>query len=58
MADPTRVVFAGGHITPGATTNAVNYITILTQGDAVDFGDATIPIEGANGCSNGHGGLQ
>ena len=33
-----RGVFAGGNI-PGAVTNAVEYITIATQGNAKDFGD-------------------
>ena len=37
-----RGVFAGGNI-PGAVTNAVEYITIATQGNASDFGDLTRP---------------
>ena len=36
----------------------MNYLTIATEGDAVDFGDLTVDARfGASGCSNGHGGL-
>lgn len=37
----TRGVFAGGYISPGptATTNVIQFITISTTGNAVDFGD-------------------
>ena len=34
----TRGVFAGGD-TPGAKVNLIQYVTISTRGDAVDFGD-------------------
>jgi hypothetical protein len=55
----TRGIFAGGY---GAgpthtTTNTIDYITILTQGDAVDFGDLTTSRATNGGLSNAHGGL-
>jgi len=56
----TRGVFGGG-ITPtpapATRTNVIEYITILTQGNAIDFGDLTVGRNGAGGLSNGHGGL-
>jgi hypothetical protein len=61
-ASPVRGVFAGGaNDTPASntTTDTIDYINILTEGNAVDFGNLT---EGRwqlyNGCvSNAHGGL-
>jgi hypothetical protein len=55
----TRGVFGGGFTpTPTATrVNTIEYITIQSQGNTIDFGDL---IEGKNAlsaCSNGHGGL-
>jgi hypothetical protein len=32
-------------------------VTILTIGNAVDFGDLTVARESPSACSNGHGGL-
>jgi hypothetical protein len=56
----TRGVFAGGIGDPSPTTvNTMEFITIATTGDAVDFGD----LQGFArrcpqvGVSNGHGGL-
>ena len=37
MNSPTRGIFAGGR----NNSNAMQYINISTQGDAVDFGDLT-----------------
>ena len=37
-----RGVFLGGNV-PGAVTNAIEYITIATLGNASDFGDLTRP---------------
>ena len=53
-ASSTRVVF-GGAYSPSAL-NTMNYVQIMTTGDAVDFGDLTI-ARGTGALSNGHGGL-
>jgi hypothetical protein len=55
----TRGVFGGGGgSAPTYTaTNTIDYITILTIGNAVDFGDLTQGRRNAASCSNGHGGL-
>jgi hypothetical protein len=58
-SSPTRGVFGGGYSnTPTATLyNTIDYVTILTQGNAVDFGDLIALINGNAACSNAHGGL-
>ena len=38
-------------------SNVIDYVTILTQGNAVDFGDLTIAKYAGSALSNGHGGL-
>jgi len=55
----TRGVFGGGYTnTPAATLyNTIDYVTILTQGNAVDFGDLFALVNGNAACSNAHGGL-
>ena len=53
-ASSTRVVF-GGAYSPSAL-NTMNYVQIMTTGDAVDFGDLTV-ARGTGALSNGHGGL-
>ena len=53
-ASPTRAVFAGSY-SPGVS-NTINYVQIMTTGDAVDFGDLTV-ARGTGALSNGHGGL-
>ena len=53
-ASPTRAVF-GGAYSPSAL-NTMNYVQIMTTGDAVDFGDLTV-ARGTGALSNGHGGL-
>ncbi len=58
-ASSTRGLFAGGSgssATP-AGTNTINYITILSTGNAVDFGDLNYSRGFTGACSNGHGGL-
>jgi hypothetical protein len=56
----TRGVFGGG-ITPtpapATRTNVIEYVTIMSTGNAIDFGDLTVGRNGAATCSNGHGGL-
>jgi len=40
---PTRAIWAGGNTNPGTETsvNTVDYVTIATTGNALDFGDLT-----------------
>lgn len=58
-ASPTRVAFAGGMNNPGSfnTQNRIEYVTISTQGNAIDFGDMVNGRWGGAGFSNAHGGL-
>ena len=53
-ASGTRAVF-GGAYSPSAV-NTMNYVQIMTTGDAADFGDLTV-ARGTGALSNGHGGL-
>ena len=53
-ASPTRAVF-GGAYSPSAL-NTINYVNIMTTGDAIDYGDLTI-ARGTGALSNGHGAL-
>ena len=60
VSSPTRGVFGGGE--NGASPSpsfytTVDYVTILTEGNAVDFGDLTVARSFFNSCSNAHGGL-
>ena len=55
----TRGIVMGG-LAPGepAGQNVMQYLSIATTGNAVDFGDADSgTIQSAGGVSNGHGGL-
>jgi hypothetical protein len=58
-SSPTRGVFAGGHPGGGApsNTNIINYVQLMSTGNALDFGDLTAARRAIGGCSNGHGGL-
>ena len=52
-SSPTRAVWMGG-----VTVNTMDYVQIMTTGDAVDFGDLSLARwSGNSGCSNAHGGL-
>ena len=54
----TRCVWPGGKDGSGDTDNAMEFVTIQTTGNAIDFGDtATVGRFGCGGFSNGHGGL-
>ena len=57
---PTRGVFAGGdpNSSPYPKTNAMDFLTIPTTGNSLDFGDlANQERNHFSGCSTGHGGL-
>jgi hypothetical protein len=58
-SSPTRAVFAGGYGPSPAYSgrNDIEYVTIMSLGNAVDFGNLTSGRGMAGGCSNGHGGL-
>jgi hypothetical protein len=55
----TRGVWAGGN--PGSSpypkTVTISYVTLLTEGNAVDFGDLLVGRDWGTGVSNAHGGL-
>ena len=56
----TRAIRGGGadNAAPaGNYSNAIDYVQIMSTGNAVDFGDRTVPARHLDACSNGHGGL-
>jgi len=55
----TRGICEGGYTTsPAPTTyNVIDYVTIMSLGNAIDFGDLTQARYYAAACSNAHGGL-
>ncbi len=55
----TRLVHAGGddHPSGGDFSNIIDYVQIMSTGNAVDFGDLTQYRRHVKGCSNGNGGL-
>ena len=61
-ASSTRGVFAGGYSNSTPTypldvDKVIEYVTVSTEGNAVDFGDLTVEKAMSGGCSNAHGGL-
>jgi len=59
-SSPTRSIRGGGadNAAPGGNySNAIDYVQIMSTGNAVDFGDLTRPARHLDACSNGHGGL-
>ena len=61
MGSQTRAVFAHGTTGPGggSALSSMDYITIASQGDAIDFGDKNDDTReyADGGCSDSHGGL-
>ena len=55
----TRMVFGGGSTTQPSTThsNHIEYITINSNGNGIDFGDLSIARVSPGGLSDSHGGL-
>ena len=55
----TRFVYAGGddHPSGGNYSDVIDYVQIMTTGDARDFGDLTQFRRHVKGCSNGNGGV-
>jgi hypothetical protein len=58
-SSPTRGVFAGGYgASPGyPNVDIIDYVEIMSLGDAVDFADLSVGRGMPGGCSNAHGGL-
>lgn len=54
----TRGVFGSGYDTNTDYTNVMEYVTIASTGDAVDFGDLTVAKAGRGATSSNGGGLQ
>ena len=54
-ASRTRVVWGGGETSPAL--NTMDFVQIMTAGNAIDFGDLTVARFNAFASSNGHGGL-
>ena len=53
-SSPTRAVAFGGS---DNAVNVIDYVQIMTTGNAIDFGDLNEVNEGPSGASNGHGAL-
>ena len=56
----TRVVVGGGQgggTSPAFQQNNIQFITIATSGNSVDFGEMTLPTVFCNATSDSHGGL-
>ncbi len=57
-SDKTRGIRVGGYITPSnANTDTMDYVSISTEGNAVDFGNLTSARRSFQCTSNDHGGL-
>jgi len=57
-ASSTRGVFAGARTDPSnAVADTIDYVQIMTTGNAVDFGNLTVARDRCASLSNGHGGL-
>ena len=59
-SNSTRGVIAGGRINPAPSlpaTNHMEYVTISTTGNGLDFGELIEPERTGAGCSDSHGGL-
>ena len=55
-ASSIRGVFCGGSGTP-TVTNIIQYVTIATTGNAIDFGDLTAALSTTTPVSDTNGGL-
>ena len=42
MSNKTRVIFGPGYVSPGGSQNIIDFVTISSMGNAVDFGDRYI----------------
>jgi hypothetical protein len=51
-ASPTRGLFNGGRTSDSNGNATIDYITIASTGNAIDFGDMNNTVYQASGCSN------
>ena len=56
-SDRTIAISAGGQKHPGAIVADIEYVTMASTGDAIDFGDLSEVGTYLHALSNGHGGL-
>ena len=56
-SNAVRGTFLGGATVP-ANTNHIDYVTIASTGDALDFGDLYSSAGDASACSDSHGGIS
>ena len=57
-ASQTRGFVMGGYgVESPVYTNAIDYITIASAGNSMDFGDLVRPLESGGSLSDSHGGL-
>ena len=60
-SDQIRGVFAGGKISAPTYSNSIDYVTIATTGNSVDWGDLARGAYGityGSACSDSHGGIS
>ena len=59
ISSQTRGVYSGGfnETSPSSASNSIEYVTIATTGNAIDFGDSTVSSGQRDGLSDSHGGL-
>ena len=59
VSNSTRGVFSGGYGTPGpfGNSNVMQYITIASTGNTINFGDLTYATTNAGGCSSSTRGI-
>ena len=60
LSSPIRACFAAGYQQPdasGTRTDRIDYVTITSTGNAIDFGDTATSHSGSGSCCNAHGGL-
>ena len=53
-----RAVRCGGYIAPNASQNWIDYVSIQSTGNAIDFGDLPTVRHAGSGFSDSHGGLS
>ncbi len=57
IATQTRAVLWGGTVSTPSTTNLIDYVTIASAGNAVNFGDIIEETYRQRGTTDSHGGL-
>jgi hypothetical protein len=56
LSNSTRGLFAGGYVAP-SNVNTIDYVTIASAGNAIDFGDLLVASSYMAGTSNSIKGL-